>query len=86
MRGAFLTAPFPDPIAAAQAIPSVVAFGAAVVAWPTRPGETGLSTFIMDHRGAIFEREFGARTAEEARRITAFDPGPGWTRVEQAEP
>lgn len=29
-----MTAPFPDPIAAAQAIPSVVAFGAAVVAWP----------------------------------------------------
>lgn len=60
--------------------------GFAAVAWPTRPGETGLSTFIMDRSGAVFEREFGARTAEEATRITGFDPGPGWTRVDQGEP
>jgi hypothetical protein len=60
--------------------------GFAAVAWPTKPGETGLSTFIMDHRGAIFEREFGARTVEDVQRITAFDPGPGWTRVQEDEP
>ncbi len=60
--------------------------GHAAVAWPTRPGETGLSTFMMDRKGAVFERELGARTAEEVGRITAFDPGPGWTRVDTAEP
>ena len=60
--------------------------GHAAVAWPTRPGETGLSTFIMDRSGAVFEREFGARTAEEVQRITAFDPGPGWSRVEPVGP
>jgi hypothetical protein len=59
--------------------------GYAVVAWPTRPGETGLSTFVMDRRGAIFEREFGDRTAEEMRRLAVFDPGPGWTRLDDAE-
>jgi DUF2950 family protein len=59
--------------------------GYAAVAWPTRPGETGLSTFIMDYRGAIFEREFGARTAEEVRQISVFDPGPGWTRLDEGE-
>ncbi|HWL83198.1 MAG TPA: DUF2950 family protein [Roseomonas sp.] len=59
--------------------------GFAAVAWPTRPGETGLSTFIMDHRGMIFEREFGDRTVDEVRRMTAFDPGPGWDRVEEPE-
>ncbi|MFC3127483.1 DUF2950 family protein [Pseudoroseomonas globiformis] len=59
--------------------------GYAVVAWPVRPGETGLSTFIMDHRGVIFEHEFGARTADEARRITTFDPDPGWNRVQESE-
>jgi hypothetical protein len=39
----------------------------------------------MDYRGAIFEREFGARTAEEVRQISVFDPGPGWTRLEEGE-
>ena len=59
--------------------------GFAAVAWPVRPGETGLSTFIMNHQGRIFEREFGERTLEEVRRITAFDPGPGWDAVNEAE-
>jgi hypothetical protein len=59
--------------------------GYAVLAWPVRYGETGLSSFIMDWRGNLFEREFGPSTAQDAGRITAFDPGPGWTRVSDAE-
>lgn len=59
--------------------------GYAVLAWPVRPGETGLSTFIMDWRGNLYEREFGTGTAAEAARITSFDPGPGWTRVTDQE-
>jgi len=59
--------------------------GFAVVAWPAQPGETGLSTFIMDHRGAIFEREFGNLTTREVQKLTAFDPGAGWTRIQEAE-
>ena len=58
----------------------------AAIAWPTRPGANGLSTFIMNQRGEVSEREFGARTADEARQITAFDPGPGWTQVDQGGP
>jgi hypothetical protein len=59
--------------------------GYAVIAWPTRPGENGLSTFIMNHHGTIFEREFGDQTAAAVRPISAFDPGPGWTRVDAAK-
>ncbi len=55
--------------------------GYAVLAWPIRPGASGISTFIMDWRGNIFERALGPETAEAAARITCFDPGPGWTRV-----
>jgi hypothetical protein len=58
--------------------------GYAVIAWPVTPGVTGLSTFIMDHRGAIYEQELGERTVEVARAILAFDPGPGWVRAEPA--
>lgn len=55
--------------------------GFAIVAWPARAGESGLSTFIMDHRGSIFEQEFGAQTLEAVRKITTFDPESGWTPV-----
>lgn len=55
--------------------------GFAVLAWPVRPGETGISTFLVDDRGALFERDFGAQTIAEAARILAFDPGPGWVAV-----
>jgi hypothetical protein len=57
----------------------------AVVAWPTRPGETGKSTFIMNRSGAIYEREFGGQTFEAARRITAFDPDDDWSEVEDQD-
>ena len=56
--------------------------GFAVVAWPVRPGETGLSTFIMNHQGRVFERELGDATLGEVRRLTAFDPAPGWDAVD----
>jgi hypothetical protein len=59
--------------------------GYAIVAWPTRPGETGLSTFIMNQNGVISEREFGARTADEVRKLVSYDPGPGWSRVAETE-
>lgn len=56
--------------------------GFAIVAWPVAPGESGLSTFIMNHRGVIFEQEFGPRTFDMVRGIAAFDPGPGWIEVD----
>ena len=55
--------------------------GYAVVAWPTRPGVTGASTFIMNHASIIYERDFGAQTLEMVRQITAFDPGKDWMRI-----
>ncbi|WP_158639307.1 DUF2950 family protein [Elioraea rosea] len=59
--------------------------GYAVIAWPVRPGETGLSTFIMDWRGNIYEREFGAETLGAVTRITTFDPEPGWEPVDPSD-
>ena len=59
--------------------------GYAVIAWPTRPGETGKSTFITNQSGIIYEREFGDQTFEAVRRIAAFDPDDEWTEVEDAQ-
>ena len=56
--------------------------GYAAIAWPTRPGETGKSTFIMNQAGEIYEQEFGERTLEAVRQITSFDPDEKWSEVE----
>jgi hypothetical protein len=50
----------------------------AVLAWPTRPGETGKSTFIMNGAGAVYEREFGDKTFDIVSQIAAFDPDDNW--------
>jgi hypothetical protein len=57
--------------------------GYAILAWPTRPGETGESTFAMNQAGTIYEQEFGDRTLDVVRKISAFDPDEKWTRVEE---
>ena len=57
--------------------------GFAIVAWPTRPGDNGESTFIMNQTGIIFEHEFGDDTAKAVTAIEAYDPGPDWTQVEE---
>jgi hypothetical protein len=56
--------------------------GYAVIAWPTRPGETGDSTFIMNQTGVIYENEFDDKTLDIVRDISAFDPDDNWTPVE----
>jgi hypothetical protein len=56
--------------------------GYAIIAWPTRPGETGESTFIMNQTGAIYENELGDKTPAAVQAITSFDPTPDWIMVE----
>jgi hypothetical protein len=55
--------------------------GFALVAWPVRYGETGVMTFIVNHDGQIYEKNFGPDTDNIARRMALFDPGAGWRMV-----
>lgn len=55
--------------------------GFAVLAYPASYGDSGIMTFITNHSGAVFQRDLGEKTADEVSKITAFDPGEGWTRV-----
>ena len=57
--------------------------GFAVLAWPAAWGSSGVKSFLISHDGVVWERNLGPRTAQEAAAITAFDPGPGWSRVEE---
>jgi hypothetical protein len=55
--------------------------GWAAIATPARYGISGIKTFLVSHHGTVWEQDLGPDTAREAAAITAFDPGPGWTRV-----
>jgi len=59
-----------------------LAAGFALVAWPARWGETGVTSFIVNHRGVVYEKNLGPRTAERAAAIQRFDPDAGWKAVD----
>ena len=53
-----------------------------VIAVPAEYGVSGVQTFLASHAGTVYQRNLGPDTARIARGITAFDPGPGWEKVE----
>ena len=55
--------------------------GFALVAWPVHYGSTGVTTFIVNQDGQVFERDLGPNTAAVAAAIQRFDPVPGWKPV-----
>ena len=55
--------------------------GFAAIAYPAKYGSSGIMTFIVNHDGAVFQRDLGPQTASKAAAITRFDPGPGWAPV-----
>ncbi|MCE7874161.1 DUF2950 family protein [bacterium CPR1] len=58
--------------------------GYAFIAWPIAYGNSGITTFIMNHNGKIYQRDLGPETESLVREITRFDPGKGWTEVNSA--
>ena len=56
--------------------------GFAVVAYPAKYGSSGVMTFLVNHDGAVFEKDLGPGTAKAAKAMKKFDPGKGWTKVE----
>jgi len=57
--------------------------GFALVAYPSEYGVTGVETFIVNHRGIVYEKDLGPTTATQARAMTMFNPGPGWHPVDK---
>jgi len=55
--------------------------GFAMVAYPHEFGRSGVMTFIVSHNGKAYQKNLGANSAGLASKMTAFDPGPGWSEV-----
>jgi len=55
--------------------------GFALIAWPAAYGNSGISTFVINHDGVVFEKDLGENTGRIASRTTAFNPDDTWKRV-----
>ncbi len=54
--------------------------GFALLAWPAEHGNTGIMTFIVSHRGKVYQKDLGEKTAEVVAALTEYDPS-GWDLV-----
>jgi hypothetical protein len=55
--------------------------GFALVAWPAAYGNSGVMTFIVNHRGVVYEKDLGPDTANAAQKIARFNPDRSWKRL-----
>lgn len=58
--------------------------GFALIAWPVEYGETGVMSFMINHDGIIYEKDLGPDGGAIGKKMSAFDPDPGWTPVKEA--
>lgn len=56
--------------------------GFALIAWPAKYGDTGVSTFVVNQAGVVYERDFGPDTDNIVPKILSFNPGDKWELVE----
>lgn len=56
--------------------------GFAFVAYPADYRSSGVMTFIVSDKGAIYQKDLGQRTSELAKAMKQYNPGPGWKKVE----
>jgi hypothetical protein len=56
--------------------------GFALVAYPAEYGNSGVMTFIVNHRGQVFQKDLGRRTQSIAEDMVAFNPDRTWTKVD----
>jgi hypothetical protein len=52
--------------------------GFGLVAWPAKYGNSGVKTFIVSHRGVVFEKDLGEETETAVAAIQSFDPDSSW--------
>ena len=56
--------------------------GFAVVAWPARYRVSGVTSFIVNHDGVVYEKDLGPTTASVAAAMTRYNPDPTWRKAE----
>ena len=60
--------------------------GFALIAFPSRWGDSGVMTFVVNQNGIVFQKDLGPDTARLARQITLYDPDRTWRIVYASQP
>ena len=55
--------------------------GFAFIAYPETYGDTGITTFIIDQNGVLYQKDFGKSTIQDAMTATEFNPDKTWAAV-----
>jgi hypothetical protein len=56
--------------------------GFAAIAVPAEYGQSGIMTFVVSHRGRVYERDLGEDTTLAAAAIQDYNPDGAWALVE----
>jgi hypothetical protein len=56
--------------------------GFALIAWPAKYAVTGVSTFVVNQAGIVYEKDFGPDTENIVAGIKSFNPNNSWSVVE----
>jgi hypothetical protein len=59
--------------------------GFAFVAYPAEYRSSGVTTFIVNETGVVYEKDLGKRTDVIARAIKMYDPDHGWRKSEEVK-
>lgn len=54
--------------------------GFAVLAYPAKYGVSGITSFLVNQQGVVFEKDLGPNTGKAAGRITSFNPDSNWRK------
>jgi hypothetical protein len=54
--------------------------GFAVVAYPARYDVSGVKTFMVNHEGVVYEKDFGPATGSRAAAMGVYDPDRSWQK------
>ena len=60
--------------------------GFALVAYPAEYGNSGVMTFLVNHKGEVYEKDLGSRTSRLAERMTSFNPDQTWKKADVTVP
>jgi Protein of unknown function (DUF2950) len=52
--------------------------GFALLAYPAIYGDSGIMTFIINHDGIVYQKNFGPATSRIAQQIIQYDPDASW--------
>ena len=55
--------------------------GFALVAWPAHYDETGVTTFVINQDGVVYEKDLGPETEATVQKMRVYDPDASWTRA-----